>query len=113
MKWARWSTLTESTWSTPVRSRVRWKVRIVGTACRWSRNPCAASAMRRACAVLRDCTDCMRGRLEGATDGGPPTSGKVEQLLADGVHDRLHAGVQLELLEDVAHVALDGVLADV
>ena len=55
MKWARWSTLTESTWSTPVRSRVRWKVRIVGTSWRRSRNPWAARAIRRAWAVLSDC----------------------------------------------------------
>ena len=48
MKWARWSTLTESTCSTPVRARVRARVRIVG--CSWggSRKPCAANAIRRA-----------------------------------------------------------------
>ena len=50
MKWARCSTLTESIWSTPVRARVREKVRMVGVAWRGSRNPCATNAMRRACA---------------------------------------------------------------
>ena len=49
MKWARCSTLTESTWSTPVRSTVRARVRNVGWSCGLSRNPCAASAIRRAC----------------------------------------------------------------
>jgi hypothetical protein len=36
----------------------------------------------------------------------------VEELLADGVHDGLHPRVQLELLQDVAHVVLHSVLAD-
>ena len=49
MKWARCSTLTESTWSTPVRSTVRLRVRMVGGSWGLSRNPCAASAIRRAC----------------------------------------------------------------
>src|SRR3954454_17885852 len=38
---------------------------------------------------------------------------EVEQLLADGVDDGLHAGVEVQLLEDVAHVVLDRVLRDV
>src|SRR3546814_301455 len=37
----------------------------------------------------------------------------VEELLAHGVHDGLHAGVQVQLLEDVPHVVLHGVLGDV
>src|SRR3546814_17752465 len=37
----------------------------------------------------------------------------VEELLAHGVHDGLHAGVQVQLLEDVQHVVLQGVLGDV
>src|SRR5215218_9668382 len=37
---------------------------------------------------------------------------QVEQLLAHGVHDGLHAGVELELLQDVADVVLHGVLGD-
>src|SRR6476659_9120005 len=45
--------MTESTWRTPVRSRVRLKVRIVGVVCRGSRKPWAASAIRRAWARLR------------------------------------------------------------
>ena len=36
----------------------------------------------------------------------------VEELLADGVDDGLHAGVQVELLEDVPDVVLDRVLGD-
>ena len=50
MKWARCSTLTESIWSTPVRARVREKVRMVGVRWRGSRKPWATNAMRRACA---------------------------------------------------------------
>src|SRR3954465_6114703 len=50
MKCARCSTLTESTWITPVRARVRLSVRIVGGSCGGSRKPWAARATRRACA---------------------------------------------------------------
>src|SRR5918993_3651107 len=101
MKCARCSTLTESTWRTPVRSRVRSNVRIDGVACGRSQNPCAARAIRRAWSWVRDSTgDVSRG------------SRQVEQLLAHGVHDGLHAGVQLQLLQDVADVVLDGVLGD-
>ena len=60
MKWARCSTLTESTWSTPVRSTVRARVRIVGWSCGLSRNPCAASAIRRACDCDSVVTTCAR-----------------------------------------------------
>ena len=37
----------------------------------------------------------------------------VEELLAHGVDDGFHAGVEVQLLEDVAHVVLDRVLGDV
>src|SRR5581483_4138093 len=37
----------------------------------------------------------------------------VEEPLTDGVDHRLHPGVQMELLEDVADVILDRVLGDV
>src|SRR4051812_22912455 len=36
----------------------------------------------------------------------------VEESLAHGVHHGVHAGAHLELLQNVAHVVLDGVLAD-
>src|SRR3954469_15407186 len=110
MKWARCSTLTESICSTAVRARVRLKVRIVGTVCRGSRNPCATSATRRACARDRDATSLTRPSMATPTDRWG--SGDVQQLLPDGVHDGLHPGVQLELLQDVPHVVLHGVLAD-
>src|SRR5688572_6404386 len=111
MRWARASTLTESTWSTPVRATVRSRVRIVGVAWAGSRNPWAASATRRACA--RDRVVVTTGTQPRPTDTAPqPASGEVEQLLAHGVHDGLHAGVELQLLQDVADVVLDGVLAD-
>src|SRR4029079_303651 len=103
MKWAGGSTLTESTWSTPVRSTVRARVRIVGWSCGLSRDPCAASAIRRACDWESVVTDTRR------TYWAPPTPirlclhavevawirrrialRQVEQLLADGVHDGLH-----------------------
>jgi uncharacterized membrane protein len=38
---------------------------------------------------------------------------RVEKPFANGVHDRLHPGVQVQLLQDVAHVVLHGVLRDV
>src|SRR5436305_10195779 len=41
-----------------------------------------------------------------------PGSGDLEELLAHGVDHRFHAGVQLQLLEDVPNVVLDSVLAD-
>src|SRR5207253_3008784 len=46
-----------------------------------------------------------RTRVSGSAD--------VEELLAHGVDDRLHPRVQVQLLEDVAHVVLDRVLGDV
>src|SRR5262245_12138271 len=47
-----------------------------------------------------------------AGSGGSPARPllDVEQLLADRVHDRFHPRVQVELLEDVPHVVLHGVL---
>src|SRR6266487_3644693 len=36
----------------------------------------------------------------------------VEELLLDRVHHGLHAGVQMQLVEDVADVVLHGVLGD-
>src|SRR5437763_1418624 len=50
----------------------------------------------------------------GAGERGAPRGrlGDLEELLADGIDDRLHARVQLQLLEDVADVVLDRVLAD-
>src|SRR5688572_4155073 len=44
--------------------------------------------------------------------GKPGALLDLEKLLAHGVDDRLHARVQVELLEDVADVVLDGVLGD-
>ena len=38
--------------------------------------------------------------------------GQVDDVLAQGVHHGLDPGVEVELLEDVAHVVLDGVLGD-
>src|SRR5438445_2775803 len=38
---------------------------------------------------------------------------QVDELLAHGVEHRLHARMEVELLEDVAHVVLDRVLRDV
>src|SRR5262245_20540525 len=38
--------------------------------------------------------------------------GDVEDLLPNRIHDRLHPGVQLQLLQDVADVVLHGVFAD-
>src|SRR5689334_20927074 len=131
MKWARCSTLTESTWRTPVRCRVRLKVRIVGVAWAGSRNPWAASAMRRACARLSLSVtaalnheavtvsihrrllvvECGRRSCIETVGTRPPRQlGQIQQFLAHGVHDRLHARVQLELLQDVADVVLHGVL---
>src|SRR5438552_9813843 len=46
-----------------------------------------------------------RTRVSGSAD--------VEELLAHGVDDRLHPRMQVQLLEDVAHVVLDRVLGDV
>src|SRR5919106_2232219 len=47
-------------------------------------------------------------------DGEPPVAGlpDVQELLPDRVDDRLHAGVQVKLFENVAHVVLYGVLGD-
>src|SRR3954454_21306784 len=114
MKWARCRTLTESICRTAVRARVRLKVRIVGTVCRGSRNPWATSATRRAWARVSAGTSDMVAIMARSTDSRPvgSRSGDVEQLLANGVHHGLHAGVQLKLLQDVAHVVLHGVLAD-
>jgi hypothetical protein len=36
----------------------------------------------------------------------------LEEFFPDGVDDRLHTGVQVEFLENVANVVLDGVLGD-
>ena len=41
------------------------------------------------------------------------SSSRNAALLLDGEHRRLDAGAQVELGEDVAHVQLDGVVADV
>src|SRR3954470_4840392 len=130
MKWARLRTLTEPTCTTPVRPRVRAMVRIVGCSCAGSRNPCAASAIRRAWAWEIERTG---ANLTGTADRGSTGLGapsvfsspglvasallgarlwQVDELLADGVQHGLHAGVQLELLEQVAHVVLHGVLTD-
>src|SRR5262249_20706613 len=40
-------------------------------------------------------------------------SGDLDHLLAHGVHDRLHARVEVQLLEDVPDMVLDRVLGDV
>ena len=94
-----------------MRASVRENVRIVGAVWRGSRNPCATRAIRRAWARRqRRGTPAVSGRTDSA--GAGTVTGDVEELLADGVHDRLHPRVQLELLEDVAHVVLHGVLAD-
>src|SRR4029450_571588 len=45
--------------------------------------------------------------------GGAMALLDLEQLLANRVHHRLHPRVQVQLLEDVADVVLDGVLGDV
>src|SRR5262245_135806 len=110
MKCARWSTLTESTWSTPVRSSVRLKVRMVGGVCRGSRNPWAASAILRAWA--RESVSVTPRTQPRAADRPCRRLREIQQLLLHGVHHSLHPRVQLELLEDVADVVLDGVLGD-
>src|SRR6478735_10168268 len=135
MKWARCSTLTESIWSTPVRARVRENVRMVGVTWRGSRKPWATNAMRRACARLSDSmpltldvvarkAEERRRALSEAARQATTTprgaayrvsgigSGDVEEFLAHGVHDRFHPRVQLQLLQDVAHVVLHRVLTD-
>src|SRR6478735_8190873 len=110
MKCARWRTLTESTWRTPVRPSVRSNVAVVGVAWARSVKPWAASAIRRAWSRV---SWSMGGTEPDRTDTrGAPGSGQVQQLLAHGVHDGLHARVQLQLLQDVADVVLDRVLGD-
>src|SRR6478735_8965730 len=139
MKWARWRTLTESTCRTPVRASVRSNVAIVGVAWGRSVKPWAARAIRRAWSCVSWSTrelnqtrptaglDTARHVLAGSDVGpldlilltacarssrSPARSGQVEELLAHGVHDGLHAGVELQLLQDVADVVLDRVLGD-
>src|SRR6478735_8514726 len=139
MKWARWRTLTESTCRTPVRASVRSNVAIVGVAWGRSVKPWAARAIRRAWSCVSWSTrelnqtrptaglDTARHVLAGSDVGpldlilltacarssrSPARSGQVEELLAHGVHDCLHAGVELQLLQDVADVVLDRVLGD-
>src|SRR5450759_4266376 len=53
-----------------------------------------------------------RRQALSATTEAAASVGEVEDLLADGIHRGLHARVQLELLQDVAHMVLDGVLRD-
>src|SRR5688572_4013116 len=45
-------------------------------------------------------------------ENGRGPSFDVEQLLSDGVDHGLHPGMEVELLEDVPDVVLDGVLGD-
>src|SRR6478609_2047859 len=108
MKWARWRTLTESTCRTPVRASVRSNVAIVGVAWGRSVKPWAARAIRRAWS----CVSWSTRELNQTGTTPPARSGQVEELLAHGVHDGLHAGVELQLLQDVADVVLDRVLGD-
>src|SRR2546430_12880538 len=51
--------------------------------------------------------------LAGATTGASLASGDLDHLLAHGVDHRFHARMQVQLLEDVPDVILDGVLGDV
>src|SRR6478735_7148091 len=107
MKWARCRTLTESTWRTPVRASVRSNVAIVGVAWGRSVKPWAARAIRRA-------WSCVSWSTRELNQMPPTRAGlrQVQQLLPHGVHDGLHAGVELQLLQDVADVVLDRVLGD-
>src|SRR4051794_22119736 len=80
--------------------------------------PCAAASS----SVLRRIA-CVRGSVGSGVVAAPPDAGAsarsvmplgdLDHLLAHGVHDRLHARVQVQLLEDVADVVLDRVLRDV
>src|SRR6266566_5030501 len=50
------------------------------------------------------------GRGDGRRE---PASGDLDHLLAHGIDHRFHARMQVQLLEDVPDVVLDGVLGDV
>src|SRR5690606_6350798 len=52
------------------------------------------------------------GRRDAPAPWTATRSRDVEEVLPDGVQHRFHAGVQLQLVKDVADVVLDGVLAD-
>src|SRR5262245_40128962 len=95
MKCARCRTFTESTCSTPVRVSVRVSVRIVGGECGGSRKPCAARAIRRACAcdnvdvepaLVGECTD---ANLVGGGDRLSPRDRPLAGLTGPGVMIRV------------------------
>src|SRR5580692_7459634 len=53
-----------------------------------------------------------RGEGGGGGGGGGGGLAELDEFLADGDHDGFHAGVDLELLQDVPHVVLHGVLGN-
>src|ERR1035437_1815820 len=59
-----------------------------------------------------DLTSSTRAGVGGDLASVGPAA-NVEQALPDGEDHRFHAGVEVKLLEDVAHMVLDGVLGDV
>src|SRR5687768_227839 len=104
---ARWSTLTESIWKNPSLAMVAFRCRLVTAAGRARVKPCAPSAMRRACSGLSEITS--PAWRVAPTDASALV---VEQVAAHGEHGGLHARLHLQLLQHVADVVLDRVLAD-
>lgn len=95
-----------------MRSRVRWKVRMVGVPCGRSANPWAASAMRRAWASERDSTAANLGAAadsDGARAGRGRRGGRANwsclagrprELVSSGRHGGGHAAIQDQFAGD-------------